>query len=275
MSHPDGAPPQSPSPPSELQKEAIDNNAPKERKSNVQVLPSAVVNKEPGMVAPPDHFAVVEPGLYRSSLPTTNNFSHLRSLCLNRVIIVSAERPTRGVTNLFESNNIQVSHTGLHAWTAEGSWKPIAEEVVKESLEIMLRRDCYPILVCDVGGIHLVGMVIGCLRRLQNWNLNSVVSEYRFFARAKTRYANEQFIELFDIDLVAVPEDPPLWFAEQLEQDRRDQEEFHTLIAEGRVDESGTLLDPEKTPRYVAYRYSSSGPLNSEIGGIEPRIQTL
>lgn len=146
---------------------------------------------------------------------------------------------------------------------------------MKESLEIILRRECYPILVCDVGGIHLVGMLIGCLRRLQTWNLNSVVSEYRFFARAKTRYANEQFIELFDIDLVTVPDDPPPWFAEQLELDRRDREDFDKIIAEGRVDESGTHLDSEKVPRYVAYRYSASGPLNSEIGGTEPRIQIL
>lgn len=142
-------------------------------------------------------------------------------------------------------------------------------------MEIILRRECYPILVCDVGGIHLVGMLIGCLRRLQNWNLNSVVSEYRFFAKAKTRYANKQCIELFDIDLVTIPDDPPQWFADQLEMDCQERQEFDALIADGRVDQSGTMRDDEKAPPYLAYRYSSSGPLNSQIGGTEPRVQIL
>lgn len=120
-----------------------------------------------------------------------------------------------------------------------------------------------------------MGMVIGCLRRLQNWNLNSVVNEYRSFAAAKTRYVNEQFIELFDIDLVTVPHDPPQWFAEQLDMERREREEYASLVEEQRVDESGMLVETEKCPRYIYYYYSSSSPLNSETGGKEPRIQTL
>lgn len=118
-------------------------------------------------------------------------------------------------------------------------------------------------------------MVIGCLRRLQNWNLNSVVNEYRSFAGPKTRYVNEQFIELFDIDLVTIPRDPPQWFAEQLDMERRDREEFVKLAKEQRVDESSMLVETEKCPRYIRYYYSSSSPLNSEIGGKEPKIRTL
>lgn len=233
--------------------------------------------KEPDVIVPPDNFAVIEAGLYRSALPNSRNFPFVRTLRLTTVILLSSEKPVRNVSNFFDTNNIRVAHTGLHGWSPDQtSWKPIADEVVKDTLELILHHSSYPILVCDVGGVHLVGMVIGCLRRLQNWNLNSVVNEYRSFAASKTRYVNEQFIELFDIDLVTIPERPPMWFAEMMEQDRRERQEFCNLVQERLVDECGTMVESgKKIPQYVVYYFSSSSPLNSEIGGLEPRIQTL
>lgn len=47
------------------------------------------------------------------------------------------------------------------------------------------------------------GTVVGCFRKLQKWNLTSILEEYRRFAGSKGRILNEQFIELFDIDLVS------------------------------------------------------------------------
>jgi hypothetical protein len=37
------------------------------------------------------------------------------------------------------------------------------------------------------------------------------------YAREKTRYMNEQFIEIFDLDLVTLPRDLPPWFIEQMQ----------------------------------------------------------
>lgn len=231
--------------------------------------------REPEVLSPADHFALVEPGVYRSSLPSPNNFSHIRSLYLKHVVILSAERPMRSITTFFEENNISVSHTGRHGWTSQKSWKPMSEEVVKESLEIVLRKDCHPILVCDVGGVHLVGMLVACLRRLQHWNLNSVVNEYRAFAGSKTRYANEQFIELFDIDLVTIPVNPPEWFAEQMKMERLEMEEYDQMIRDGHLDHSGTLIKRDTAESYRVYYFSSSSPLNSVHGAEPPRIQII
>lgn len=235
--------------------------------------------KEPDVIVPPDNFAVVETGLYRSALPNARNMPYVRTLRLNTVIILSSEKPGRSLCNFFDSNGIRVAHTGLHGWSADQtSWTPISEDVVKDSLELILRRDRYPVLVCDIGGVHLVGMVIGCLRRLQNWNLNSVVHEYRSFAAAKTRYVNEQFIELFDTDLVCIPDVPAQWFADLLEMERSERSEFRQLVQSGLVDDCGTLVDTAKSkstqPKYVVYYYSWSSPLNSEPSGSEPRIET-
>jgi protein tyrosine/serine phosphatase len=50
--------------------------------------------------------------------------------------------------------------------------------------------------MCNLGR-HKTGIVIGCFRKLQNWNLTSILSEYRRFALNKVKFDNEQFIELF------------------------------------------------------------------------------
>jgi len=46
------------------------------------------------------------------------------------------------------------------------------------------------------------GTVVACLRKVQRWNLASIFGEYRRYAGSRTRLMNEQFIELFDTDLV-------------------------------------------------------------------------
>lgn len=57
----------------------------------------------------------------------------------------------------------------------------------------------------------MAGAVVGCLRKIQQWHLSSIFEEYRRFAGSKVRLQNEQFIELFDTDLVTIPANPPSW----------------------------------------------------------------
>ena len=54
-------------------------------------------------------------------------------------------------------------------------------------------------------GMHLTGTAVACLRRWQQWNLASILHEYRMFADSKSRYVTEQYIELFDCDLITDP----------------------------------------------------------------------
>ena len=120
----------------------------------------------------------------------------------------------------------------------------------------------YPLCLMDNVGRNRVGVVVGCLRKLQRWNLTSIFEEYRQacisrrdapataslhlfhppvdncriqdrprgallprpltqvrrapprpparrrYAGSKVRIQNEQFIELFDIELVTVDRRP-------------------------------------------------------------------
>jgi protein tyrosine/serine phosphatase len=84
------------------------------------------------------------------------------------------------------------------------SWRPISDEVIKEGLQIVLNKDTHPVLICCTSGILETSILVGCLRKLQGWNYNSIVVEYRIWAGNKSKYAVEQYIELFDVDLVNV-----------------------------------------------------------------------
>ncbi|KAG0088984.1 hypothetical protein BGZ93_010085 [Podila epicladia] len=108
-------------------------------------------------------------------------------------------------------------------------WKPLSEELIKDGLEMVLDAKNYPVIVMDTSGIHEIGTFMGCLRRLQHWNFSSIIVEYRAYAGNKARYVNEQFIELFDVDWITLPESLPPWWIEQ-EQMWREEEEARELL---------------------------------------------
>lgn len=95
-------------------------------------------------------------------------------------------------------------HLGV-ASTNVNAWDPISEEMVLEALEIILNPRNYPLIIMCNLGRHRTGTIVGCLRKLQKWSLTAIFEEYRRFAGSKVRVLNEQFIELFDTDLVRIP----------------------------------------------------------------------
>jgi tyrosine-protein phosphatase OCA1 len=86
----------------------------------------------------------------------------------------------------------------------------MSEDTVLAAMDIILDPQSYPLYIMDHLGKHRTGLVVGCMRKLQRWHLSPIVDEYRRYAR-KVRLQNEQFIELFDTDLVRIPEQPPAW----------------------------------------------------------------
>jgi len=83
--------------------------------------------------------------------------------------------------------------------------------VILRGLGIILDTENYPLLMMDTQGRHRVGTLVGCLRKLQRWNLTAILEEYGRSAGSKARLANEQFIELFDTDLASIPQRRPTW----------------------------------------------------------------
>ncbi|KAF9304438.1 hypothetical protein BGZ74_001520 [Mortierella antarctica] len=125
-------------------------------------------------------------------------------------------------------------------------WKPLSEELIKDGLEMVLDAKNYPIIVMDTSGIHEIGTFMGCLRRLQHWNFSSIIVEYRAYAGNKARYVNEQFIELFDVDWITLPESLPPWWIEQEQMWREEEEERELLLCQEAEQESRRNAERQK-----------------------------
>ncbi|KAJ3365128.1 tyrosine-protein phosphatase required for protection against superoxide stress (By similarity) [Allomyces javanicus] len=158
---------------------------------------------------PPLNFGMIEDDLYRSGQPNELNFPFLEKLGLKTVVWLAPEEPNQRFLNFIDDQEINLEHLGVA--TSVNAWDPISEEIVLEALEVILNPRNYPLIIMCNLGRHRTGTVVGCLRKLQRWNLTSIFEEYRRYAGPKVRLLNEQFIELFDTDLCRVPVDPPPW----------------------------------------------------------------
>ncbi|SCV72250.1 BQ2448_4944 [Microbotryum intermedium] len=154
-----------------------------------QVRPSGRV------LIPPPNFGMVEDSLYRSGQPSELNFPFLEKLALKSIICLT----------FLDDQGIKLYHLGVENAV---NYDPITEEVVLQALDLVLNPANAPLMVMCNLGRHRTGTVVGIFRKLQRWNLASILEEYRRFAGPKVRVLNEQFIELFDGDLVSVPLPP-------------------------------------------------------------------
>lgn len=179
-------------------------------------------------ISPPPLFAHVCPYIYRSADPSTSSdsFAFLDTLSIKSVVLLSIEYPSKQLEIYCARNQIELYHFGIERrWPTPnllnyGHSKPssnlflssheinsfsVLESIVKDALELLLDVRNHPILVTDIAGIFETGTLLGCLRKIQGWNLSSILFEYRSFAGALARSANERFIEMFDPDLVTMP----------------------------------------------------------------------
>ena len=107
--------------------------------------------------------------------------------------------------NFCEDQNIELLHLGKEQ--TKTPWQPISEEVVLRTLEHIMDPASYPLaIMCHLGrhrtGVEYVqscviaggfffdlvylcfssccaGTALGCLRKVQRWNLSSIFEEYR------------------------------------------------------------------------------------------------
>jgi tyrosine-protein phosphatase OCA1 len=163
-----------------------------------------------GTYIPPQNFGMVEADLYRSAQPTELSFPFLEKLHLRTVVYLAPDEPPQALLTWLTEQS--VSLVRLDEGVGKRSpWKPISEETVLEGLNLLLDPARYPVLVMCNLGRHRTGTMIGCLRKLQGWNLTSILEEYRRHAGSKHRLLNEQFVELFDTDLISLPQRRPPW----------------------------------------------------------------
>ncbi|CAK4662240.1 unnamed protein product [Aphanomyces euteiches] len=138
---------------------------------------------------PPENFAMVERGLYRSGFPKKKNFTFLRTLGLKSILTLVLEDYPLANTEFNKMHNITLLQFGV-----PGNKEPfvdIPEKGIAAALSAVL---------------------VGSLRKVQRWAFSSIFDEYIRFSHPKPRMMDQQFIELFKTELVKEnAENRPAW----------------------------------------------------------------
>jgi tyrosine-protein phosphatase OCA1 len=137
-------------------------------------------------IVPPLNFCPVERQLYRSGQPSKINFEFLKQLKLKTIVWLASEDPIDELIEFVENERIQLHFAGINPDGGDNNpWDGLTENSIGETLNIIVNKENYPLLVCCGMGRHRTGTVIGCLRRLQGWNLATVSEEYRRFTGSR------------------------------------------------------------------------------------------
>ncbi|MCJ1368138.1 hypothetical protein MMC16_007279 [Acarospora aff. strigata] len=149
----------------------------------------------------PGNFSEVIPGIYRSSFPHPSHFEHLKTLGLKSILTLVPEPYPLENVEFVTQNGIR--HFQIHIPANKDPFVTIPPKDMAAALKILLDKRNHPVLIHCNKGKHRTGCVVGCFRKIQDWSLASILSEYHDHANPKARVLDERFIELFDERAVA------------------------------------------------------------------------
>ncbi|CDF88030.1 BN860_00694g1_1 [Zygosaccharomyces bailii CLIB 213] len=88
----------------------------------------------------------------------------------------------------------------------------IKESCIKKAFQLLLNKEKHNILLVDRTSI-----IVGVLRKIQKWNISSIINEYRLFSGKNRSYFAETFLEILQVII------------EQEKDDNITAEEMHEL----------------------------------------------
>lgn len=157
---------------------------------------------------PPLNYLTIDSGIYRCSFPTELNFEFLKSLQLKTVVSLSPANDSlvsfsssHGIS-LIELNESEVNKNQYDI--GDISFEKLNDSTIIEALKLILNRENHPVLITYRSSQILCNLIIGCLRKIQNWSMLSIFEEFRrtIYGNARLQYCYEQYLEGFDIDFL-------------------------------------------------------------------------
>lgn len=192
------------------------------------------------MLVPPDNFGLVEPGVYRCSKLEAGHFPFLETLQLKTLVLLDAAKPPRTLKSFLDANHVEIfnlgamkisNHQNTGSLSSKNSlseqsdglgtttphnndeieivvldskkkndlWMVIEKNLIVAAFEILFDKSKHNLLLVDLS-LTLVGI----LRKIQKWNFNSIVNEYRIYTgnASKNNYNMEVFLELVEPELI-------------------------------------------------------------------------
>ncbi|KAF8477431.1 tyrosine phosphatase family-domain-containing protein [Kalaharituber pfeilii] len=155
---------------------------------------------------PPLRFATVERDVYRGSYPRPLNFPFLETLKLKTILSLTPAPLIEPVAKWCKEKGIVTIHC-----PPDKSGKksiPLSHQDAKRAIEIILFSDHSPIYVHCLNGSEATGLVMACLRKLQFWAPQCILSELQRFSELHNSF--EAFLEGF-IEEIEIPEKSVEW----------------------------------------------------------------
>ncbi|CAH2354070.1 hypothetical protein CLIB1423_14S01354 [[Candida] railenensis] len=141
--------------------------------------------------------------------------------------IHSNRRISSSNTNEIELINIGDTTTGGSNGDSDkkknDQWMLIEKNLILRAFELLLNKNRHNLLLVDS-----TSTLVGILRKIQKWNFNSIVNEYRIYtgAPSKSNYYAENFLELIQPELIPFE-------IEQLNKRQQEQSNVNNNISNG------------------------------------------
>lgn len=159
---------------------------------------------------PPFRHCVVEEGLYRGAHPSLKNMRYMRRLNLQTMLSLLPDKagPPQDLTEYCKAERIHHICHHVEKYDDEFSHTP---QLVASILSDLIDPRNQPLFLHCRDGAHNTGIVVMCLRRLQNWSLPNIFREFTRYTKSNfISYEEKQFVESFHAT-VTVPMHIPRW----------------------------------------------------------------
>lgn len=159
---------------------------------------------------PPFRHCLIEDGLYRGAHPSLKNMRFMRRLNLRTILslVTEATGPSQDLEEY--CRNERIRHVWHHVEKYNDGFSHTPQLVASILCELIDPRN-HPLFLHCRDGSHNTGLVVMCLRRLQNWSLPNIYAEFRRYTKSnEISFDEKQFVESFHAK-VKIPIRIPLW----------------------------------------------------------------
>lgn len=170
-----------------------------------QIIPQEDSEFQSQFLDPPDFWGIVTDKIFRCGPISPANFSFLSLYQFQTVLFIGDDAPHQRIVDYLEARNTKIVRIPTFTQNSSIIWRTQLDELVKVTLQFILNNDNLPVLISSPSELHAC-TIIGCLRRMMGWNISSIINEFRRYSPEVPLTQNTNYVELFDFDLIEIPE---------------------------------------------------------------------